>query len=218
MSLRLMIADDHPALRNGVIEFIQGTEIQAICEAKTCRETVEHALADKPDVLLLDVRLSDGDGLKALETIRRQNSQIAVLIFSASEDVKEMAVARKLGAAGFVSKGASREDLLNCIRRAAAGENAWTPRQIRQVVSRAASEALAANDRSPLSPREMTVLKLITEGCANDVVAEKLEITVETVKQHVKHILRKLAVEDRTQAALTAIWLKLFENTTAEGL
>jgi DNA-binding NarL/FixJ family response regulator len=218
MALRLMIADDHPALRNGVVEFIQGTDIQAVCQAKTCRETVERALADKPDVLLLDVRMSDGDGLKALEAIRRQNSQLAVLIFSASEDVKEMAVARKLGAAGFVSKGASRDDLLNCIRRAAAGENAWTPRQIRQVVSRAASEALAANDRSPLSPREMKVLKLITEGCANDAVAEKLEITVETVKQHVKHILRKLAVEDRTQAALTAIWLKLFENSTAEGL
>src|SRR5580704_7911549 len=113
MALRLMIADDHPALRNGVVEFIQGTDIQAVCQAKTCRETVERALADKPDVLLLDVRMSDGDGLKALETIRRQNSQMAVLIFSASEDVKEMAVARKLGAAGFVSKGASREDLLN---------------------------------------------------------------------------------------------------------
>jgi DNA-binding NarL/FixJ family response regulator len=218
MAIRLMIADDHPALRNGVVEFVQGTEIEAICQAKTCRETVERALAEKPDVLLLDVRMSDGDGLKALETIRRQNSQMAVLIFSASEDVKEMAVARKLGAAGFVSKGASREDLLNCIRRAAAGENAWTPRQIRQVVSRAASEALAANDRSPLSPREMKVLKLITEGCSNDLVAEKLEITVETVKQHVKHILRKLGVEDRTQAALTALWTKLFENATAEGL
>jgi len=218
MALRLMIADDHAALRNGVVEFLQGTEIEAVCQAKTCKETVERALADKPDVLLLDVRMSDGDGLKALEAIRRQDPQMAVLIFSASEDVKEMAVARKFGAAGFVSKGASREDLLNSIRRAAAGENAWTPRQIRQVVSRAASEALAANDRSPLSPREMKVLKLITEGCPNDVVAEKLEITVETVKQHVKHILRKLAVEDRTQAALTAIWLKLFENAPAEGL
>ncbi len=77
---------------------------------------------------------------------------------------------------------------------------------------------MAANDRSPLSPREMKVLKLITEGCSNDLVAEKLEITVETVKQHVKHILRKLGVEDRTQAALTAIWSKIFENSTAEGL
>ena len=91
MALRLMIADDHAALRNGVVEFLQGTEIEAVCQAKTCKETVERALADKPDVLLLDVRMSDGDGLKALEAIRRQDPQMAVLIFSASEDVKETA-------------------------------------------------------------------------------------------------------------------------------
>jgi DNA-binding NarL/FixJ family response regulator len=213
-----MIADDHPAIRKGVVEFVEGTEIEAVCQAETCQQTVEFALACKPDVLLLDMRLPDADGLEALATIKKQNSETAVLIFSASEDVKEMARARQLGAVGFISKGTSREDFLNSIRRAATGASVWTQRQVRQVVSRAATEALAANDRNPLSPREMKVLKLITEGSPNDVVAEKLEITIETVKQHVKHILRKLAVEDRTQAAVTAIWLKLFENTPVEDL
>ena len=127
-----------------------------------------------------------------------------------------MAKARQLGAVGFLTKGVSREALLDSIRRASTGASAWTTRQIRQVASRAAAEALAIGDRNPLSPREMTVLKLITEGSANNAVAEKLEITNETVKQHVKHILRKLAVEDRTQAAITAIWLKLFDNPPAK--
>jgi two-component system, NarL family, response regulator LiaR len=218
MPVRLMISDDHPAIRKGVVEYLEGTEIEAVCQAETCKQTVEFALACKPDVLLLDLRLPDADGLEALEAIKKQDSKAAVLIFSASEDVKEMARARKLGAVGFVSKATSREDLLYGIRRAATGASCWTPRQIRQVVSRAATEALAANDRNPLSPREMKVLKLITEGSPNDAVAEKLDITIETVKQHVKHILRKLAVEDRTQAALTALWMKLFENTSAEDL
>jgi DNA-binding NarL/FixJ family response regulator len=216
MAIRLMIADDHLAVRKGVIEFVQGTEIEPVCQAKTCRETVELALASKPDVLLLDIRLPDADGLEALEKIRRENSKICVLIFSASDEVKDMAKAKQLGAGGFIPKRTSREELLSCIRRAATGHSVWTRRQIRQVACRAAAEALAANDRNPLSPREMKVLKLITDGSPNDVVAEKLEITTETVKQHVKHILRKLAVEDRTQAALTAIWMNLFDNVPAE--
>jgi DNA-binding NarL/FixJ family response regulator len=216
MAVRLMIADDHLAVRKGVIEFVQGTEIEVVCQAESCAETVKYALTCKPDVLLLDVSMASEDGLAALETIRRDNSQIAVVIYSSSEDVKDMAKAKQLGAVGFVSKVARREELLEYIRRAAAGQAVWTRRQVRQVASRAASEALAANDRNPLSPREMKVLKLISEGSPNDVVAEKLEITIETVKQHVKHILRKLAVEDRTQAALTALWMKRFENTPTE--
>jgi DNA-binding NarL/FixJ family response regulator len=216
MAIRLMIADDHLAIRRGVIEFIHGTEIEAVCQAETCQETVEYALACKPDVLLLDVRMGHADGLEAMEELRRRECDIPVLIFSASEEVKDMAKARQLGAVGFVTKGVSRDALLEAIRRASTGASAWTTRQIRQVASRAATEALAANDRNPLSPREMTVLKLITEGSPNDRVAEKLQITNETVKQHVKHILRKLAVEDRTQAALTALWLKLFDNPPAQ--
>jgi len=216
MALRLMIADDHPAVRKGVIEFVQGTEIEVVGQAETCQQAVEYALACKPEVLLLDVRMSGADGLEALETIRQQNDKIAVLIYSASDEVKDMAKAKQLGAIGFVSKSSSRDELLASLRRAGAGQSVWSRRQIRQVACRAAAEALAANDRNPLSPREMKVLKLITEGSPNDVVAEKLDITIETVKQHVKHILRKLAVEDRTQAALTALWLKLFENPPAE--
>ncbi len=156
------------------------------------------------------------DGLEAMEELRRRGCDLPILVFSASEEVKDMAKARQLGAVGFLAKSITREALLEAIRRASTGASAWTTRQIRQVASRAAAEALAANDRNPLSPREMTVLKLITEGSPNDAVAEKLHITNETVKQHVKHILRKLAVEDRTQAALTAIWLKLFDNPPAE--
>jgi DNA-binding NarL/FixJ family response regulator len=215
MALRLMVADDHLAIRQGVIGLVQGTEIEVVCQAETSEQTVKCAITCEPDVLLLDMRLPDADGLEVMEALRAKGCHVPVLIFSASEDVKELARARRLGAAGFVAKGASREELLDAIRRVAAEKSAWTTRQIRQAVSRAASDAIAANDRNPLSPREMEVLRLITDGFSNDGIAEELKINIETVKQHVKHILRKLCVEDRTQAALTAIWLKLFENAAS---
>ncbi len=206
MGIRLMIAEDHPVIRAGVIKLIQGTEIELVCQTETTEQTVKSALACKPDVLLLDIRLAGGDdGLVALEQIMHENADIAVLIFSSSEVLKEMAHARKLGAKGFVPKASTRDDLLMSIRRAALGKSVWTTRQIRQVVSRAASEALASNDRSPLSPREREVLRKLMDGLSNEAIAEELQIDIETVKQHVKHTLKKLHVEDRTQAALLAL-------------
>jgi NarL family two-component system response regulator LiaR len=206
----MMIADDHVAIRAGVTSLVQGTEIEIVCQSETSDQTVKYALTCQPDVLLLDLRLAGSDGLSALEQIKRANPKISVLIFSSTDEVKEMAHARKLGAEGFVLKGATRDELLKSIRRVASGKSAWTPRQIRQVVSRAASEALATNDRNPLSAREVEVLGFIMEGFSNEGIAEKMEIDIETVKQHVKHILRKLHVEDRTQAALLALRSNLF--------
>ncbi len=200
-----MIADDHVAIRAGVIGMIQGTEIEVVCQAETCEQTVKFALTCQPDVLLLDVRLSDRDGLSALEEIKRASPGISVLIFSACEEVKTMAHARSLGAQGYITKGVPREEFLKTIRRAALGKTTWTPHQLRQVVSRAAMEAVAADDRNPLSPREIEVLTKIVAGLSNEAISEELAIGIETVKQHVKHILKKLHVEDRTQAALFAL-------------
>jgi DNA-binding NarL/FixJ family response regulator len=202
MTIRLMIADDHVAVRAGVVTFIRGTEIEVVCQAETCEQTVKYALACQPDVLLLDVRLGGLDGLGALEQIKRHNPSIPVLIFSASEQIKDMAYARKLGADGYLPKHSTREELLSAIRRTVLGKSVWTTRQIRQVVSRAATTALANGDRNPLSAREMEVLRLILAGLSNEAISENLEIDIETVKQHVKHVLKKLHVEDRTQAAL----------------
>jgi DNA-binding NarL/FixJ family response regulator len=205
MGIRLMIADDHVAVRAGIVGLIQGTEIELVCQAETCEQTVKFANTCQPDVLLLDVRLTGSDGMAALEQLKHKSPKVAVLMFSATDEVKEMAHSRKLGAKGFLQKSATRDEILNAIRRVAAGKSVWTPRQLRQVVSRAAAEALAKKDRNPLSPREAQVLKKITAGLSNEGIAEALDIDIETVKQHVKHVLRKLHVEDRTQAAVLAL-------------
>ena len=173
----------------GVASLIRGTDIELVCQAETCEQTVKFALACQPDVLLLDVRLAGSDGLRSLEEIKHENPNISVLIFSATEEVKDMAFARKIGQRReYLPKGVSRDELLNTIRRVATGRSAWTTRQIRQVVSRAAAAALAKGDRNPLSAREVQVLEKILLGLSNDAISEELEIDVETVKQHVKHI------------------------------
>ncbi len=212
MSVRLMIADGHAAVRAGVMGLIHGTEIEMICQAETYEQTVKLALASQPDVLLLDVRLAGCDGLSAWEQIRRQNPRIAVLFFSADEDFKAMVHAHDLGALGFVLKGVRRDDLLQSIRCVARGESAWTARQMRQIVSRSAAAVLAAHDRNPLSPRELEVLGKIVNGLSNEGISRELEVNIETVKQHVKHILNKLHLENRTQAALFLLWSELSDD------
>ena len=214
MGIRLMLAEGHVIIRAGLMNFVQGTEIEIVCQAETSEQTVKLVLACQPDVLLLGTQLVGSDGLGALEQIHCEKANVSVLMFSASEDVKEMAHAYKLGAKGFVPKGSSRDDILTCIRRAAKGNSVWTTRQIRQVASRAASAALANKDRNPLSAREIEVLKNITIGLSNEGISEDLRIDVETVRQHVKHILKKLHVADRTQAAVLALRSKLLEKVS----
>ena len=138
MSIRLMIADDHAAVRAGVISIIQGTEIEVICQAETCEQTVKLARTFQPDVLLLDVRLADlrRSNCLGVDSSREPADTGLVLLQPTMSSRWRMPI---ICAQGYVPKGASREDLLKCIRCVAKGERAWTTRQMRQVVSRAAA-------------------------------------------------------------------------------
>jgi DNA-binding NarL/FixJ family response regulator len=200
-----MIADDHLAVRSGAAGLVEGTEIEVVCQAESCKQAIEYAIGCEPDVLLLDPGMPDASGLTALQEIKHAKPGIAVLMFTASAELKEMAQSHSFGAAGYLTKDLSRAELLQSIRSAAAGKTAWTPRQLRQITSRAVTSALAVADLDLLSVREREVLAKICEGLTNEAIAEALNIGVETVKQHVKHLLEKLHVEDRTQAALYAL-------------
>src|SRR6516164_6642743 len=118
MSIRLMICDDHPAIRAGLKTLLEGSDIQVTHEAKTCDEAVRMSEKGKPDVVLLDIRLGDEDGLDALKKIKRHNSNLPVLIFSIADDLNDMAHAHKLGADGYVVKTVKKDDLMTIIRRA----------------------------------------------------------------------------------------------------
>ena len=138
MGIRLMICDDHPAIRAGLVALLEGSDIGVALQAETCDEAVRLAEKGKPDVILLDIRLGEEDGLNALRKIKRNHPSIPVLIFSIADDLNDMAHAHKLGAEGYIVKSIRQEELLEIIRRAVARKKTWSISQIRKIKSRAA--------------------------------------------------------------------------------
>jgi DNA-binding NarL/FixJ family response regulator len=205
MPLRLLFIEDQPVVREGLAALVTGTDIQIIGTGTTAAEAVEKASNTKADVVLLDVRLPDADGLSALARIKAIRPNLPVLMFSGYENPAFIARAVALGAAGYVLKGLSKEALLQAIRQAATGEMSWTREELRRVTSALSAPRAAFEVDIPLTRREMEVLRHIVEGHTNKKIADELQISYETVKEHVQHLLKKLGVTDRTQAAVWAI-------------
>jgi DNA-binding NarL/FixJ family response regulator len=189
----------------GLKSLLAGTEINIIAEATTGDLAVRLALKHKPDVVLLDIRMPGGDGLTALGRIKLEMPELPILMLSTYDNPTYVARAVALGASGFLLKGASREDLLDGIRAAAAGESAWTREELRRVTGALATPRLSADVEVPLTQRESEVLRQLAYGLTNKEIAQALDISYETVKEHVQHILRKIGVSDRTQAAVWAV-------------
>ena len=205
MAIRLLIADDHEVVRCGLKSLLEGTDIEVIGEACTGEETVRMTEELRPDVVLLDIRIADGDGLKTLGRIKLDHPELPVLIFSAYDNPTYVARAVALGAVGYLLKGLGRDALLDAIKRVAAGEDAWTREELRRVTGALATPRLAADVEVPLTQRESEVLRQLALGLTNKEIAQSLSISYETVKEHVQHILRKIGVSDRTQAAVWAV-------------
>jgi len=205
MTIRLLIADDHEVVRSGLLSLMQGTDIEVIAEATTGHEAVRLARERKPDVALIDIRMNGGDGLEALERIKADRPDLPVLILSTYDNPTYVARAAALKASGYVLKGADREQLLTSIRRAAAGETAWSPGDMRRVAGALSTARVEGNIDAPLTKRESEVLRQMAFGLSNKEIALALQIGYETVKEHVQHILRKVGVTDRTQAAVWAV-------------
>jgi len=205
MGIRLLIADDHEVVRCGLKSLVADTDIEVVGEATSGDTAISMAESLKPDVVLLDIRMPDGDGLMTLGRIKLENPQLPVLILSTYDNPTYVARAVALGANGYVLKGDSRDRLLDAIRVAAKGENAWTRDELRRVTGALATPRLNADVEVPLTQRESEVLRQLALGLTNKEIAQALHISYETVKEHVQHILRKVGVSDRTQAAVWAV-------------
>ena len=207
--IRLLIADDHEVLRSGVKAMLAGTEIKVVAEVATGQAAVKYALEHEVDVVLLDVRMPDGDGLTALGRIKLDKPDLPILMFSAYDNPTYVARAVALGASGYLLKDCTRDELVNAIRKAAAGESIFTRDELRRMTGALATPRLAADVEVPLTQREGEVLRQMALGLTNKQIAEALHISYETIKEHVQHILRKIGVTDRTQAAVWAVRKKL---------
>lgn len=205
MSIKLLIADDHEVVRYGLRSLMADTDIEIVGEATTGEEAIQMALERNPDVVLLDIRMPGGDGLNALGRLKLERPELAVLMLSTYDNPTYVARAVALGAAGYILKGADRDALIDAVRKASRGESAWTRDELRRVTGALATPRLNADVEVPLTQRESEVLRQLALGLTNKEIAQALHISYETVKEHVQHILRKVGVSDRTQAAVWAV-------------
>jgi DNA-binding NarL/FixJ family response regulator len=149
--------------------------------------------------------MADGDGLNTLGRIKLDRPAMPILIFSTYDNPTYVARAVALGANGYILKGTSKDKLVEAIRQAAEGQSVWTREELRRVTGALATPRLVADVEVPLTQRESEVLRQLAFGLTNKEIALALHISYETVKEHVQHILRKLGVTDRTQAAVWAV-------------
>jgi DNA-binding NarL/FixJ family response regulator len=200
--IRVVLADDHAVVRQGLRTFLDlQDDIEVVAEASDGAQAVEAAAAFDPDVVLLDLVMPGLDGLGALKVLREGRARIIVLTSFGDDD--KLFSALRGGAAGYLLKDVQPADLVRAIRSANAGESPLSPAIATRVVEEVAQGAVAAHD--DLTPRELDVLTLIARGRSNKVIARELGVAEKTVKTHVSHILAKLGVSDRTQAALYAV-------------
>lgn len=205
MSIRILCVDEHEVVRAGLKSLLAGSDIKIIADAASGDAAVRMALKLKPDVVLMDIRMPDGDGLNALGRIKLERQDLPVLVFSGFDNPAFVARAVALGASGYLLKGTTKDKLVSAIRKAAAGENLWTREELRRVTGALATPRLSTDIDVPLTQRESQVLGHLAQGLTNKEIARKLDISYETVKEHVQHVLQKIGVTDRTQAAVWAV-------------
>jgi len=205
MAIRVLIADDHEVIRWGLKELLKGSDIEVIGEAATGAETVEKVKTLRPDVLVLDIRFPDLDGLETLVKIREEGLDTRVVLLSTYDYQSYAARAVALGVSEYLLKGAGRDEIIRAIHAAAACEPPKVDSRLGEVIQAMQSKQPIEDDMVQLTQRETQVLRHIALGLSNREIANSLDISVETVKEHVQNILRKLNVNDRTQAAVWAV-------------
>ena len=205
LAKRLLVVDDHEIIRLGLRLMLQGVDLQIVGEATNATEAIEAVQNLQPNVVLMDIRMEGGDGLNTLGRMKLDNPDLPIVLYSAYDNPTYIARAVALGASGDVLKSAPRERLHEALLTAASGESAWTREELRRVTGALASPRLCQDFEVPLTQRVSEVLRQMALGLTNKEIAKMLGISYETVKEHVQHILRKIGVSDRTQAAVWAV-------------
>ena len=205
MTIRVVIVDDHEMIRLGVRALLADSEVEIVAEAKGGDEAVALVEQFQPDVVILDVRMAEGDGMTALAAILSKSTDARVILFSTYDNPSFTARALALGAAGYLLKTVGRDPFLHAIRTVAAGATLWTREDLRRINGALSTPRIAAEVDMPLTERECEVLVGIAKGQTNHEIGAVLQISRETVKEHVQHIFRKIGMNDRTQAALWAV-------------
>ncbi len=217
---RLVIVDDHQLAREGLRDMLaDAPDIEVVGEAANGREALLLCSRLRPDMVLMDVRMPEMDGLAATREIKQRYPEVSVMMVTMHENPDYLLEALKAGAAGYVLKDAPRREVISAVRRVRDGESSLDPELAARLLRRLATEggerrgAHAANGglARALTARELEVLRLMQLGRTNRQVAEELYISSGTAKRHVENIIAKLEVSDRTQAVVRALELGVLE-------
>jgi two-component system, NarL family, response regulator DevR len=205
----VFLLDDHEVVRRGVAELLETEpDLRVVGEASTAAEALARVPAVRPDVAVLDVRLPDGDGVTVCRELRSRLPELRCLMLTSFADDEALFDAIMAGASGFVLKQIRGTDLVSAVRTVAGGQSLLDPRTTARVLERMRSAATAADPLAELSEQERAVLELIGEGLTNREIGERLFLAEKTVKNYVSHLLAKLGMQRRTQAAILATELR----------
>jgi len=206
--VRILLADDHPIFRDGLRKLLTSDDnLTIVGEASNGQECIQMLSKLKPDILLLDLRMPDKDGLAVLEEINFETVPTRVIVLTATEDDRDVIRAMRLGARGVVLKQSATDLLVKSIHKVYSGE-IWLDQHMTAEVMKAfskSSEAGPRRDKPLLSDREKEIVQLVAQGFRNKEIGEKLFISEQTVKNHLHNIFDKLGVSDRLELALYAI-------------
>ncbi len=204
----VVVVDDHPVVRAGVRTVLGvAAGITVLAEGSTGADALRLVALHHPDVVVLDVNLPDINGVEVTRRLRAQGETVAILVMTVHDDSRTVFGLLENGATGYVLKDEALETLAQAVRAVAQGASWLSPAVARQVVHRAVGDVTAAPEAplTPLTPRELEVLRLLSQGLDNAAIARTLVVTTRTVQNHVSAIYSKLNVTSRTEAALYAI-------------
>jgi NarL family two-component system response regulator LiaR len=204
--IRIMLVEDHAVVRSGLITFLSvNADMELVGEAENGEQAVVRANVLKPDVILMDLMMPVMDGVAATQAIKKQNPSIQIIVLTSFQEDELVRNAMKAGAVGYLLKNVSARELAAAIRAAKEGKMTLSPEAVQALV-RATQEAAETDN---LTDREREVLKLMVEGLNNAEIAERLVVSLSTVKYHISNVLMKLGVDNRVAAVTMALQKKL---------
>jgi DNA-binding NarL/FixJ family response regulator len=207
VSIRVLIADDHPLVRAGLkaaLAPLAEVEVEVVAEAATGSAAIREAVLHRPDVVVMDLQMPDGGGVEATRELGQAVPSAAVLVLTMFDDDDSIFAAMRAGARGYVLKGAEQHEIARTITAVAAGEAIFGPGVASRVLAYFAAPPHTATPFPELTAREREVLDLLAAGRNNRQIAERLALSGKTVANHISSIFAKLQVADRTQAILRA--------------
>ncbi len=213
--MRILLIDDHALFRIGLQELLERRGLEVVEALGDCEQGIRRVQELQPDVVLLDMRMPQMNGLEVLKELRRKGQEMPIVILTTSREENDLIASLQCGAQGYLLKDMEPDDLIQALSRILAGETVVAP-ELTMVLAKAVvqgdSPSAASTAMDQLTPREREILCLLAEGQSNKVIARNLGISDGTVKLHVKAILRKLEVHSRVEAAVLAVEQKFCDK------